>query len=157
MICPKINYRGKSKNHVDDAKISDPFNYLGKLLIFLVRIIIFLVKMIIFLVKIIIFLIKIIIFLIKIIIFLIKMIIFLIRTIVFFIYVIVFLIISISLLELLIGRLCFDNLRWLFILIACPFFIDFCLFLSISHLINNFLTLASVFISLFLSEKYFNS
>ena len=28
MICPKINYRGKSKNHVDDAKITDPFNYL---------------------------------------------------------------------------------------------------------------------------------
>jgi DNA-directed RNA polymerase II subunit RPB1 len=28
MVCPKINYRGKSKNHVDDAKISDPFNYL---------------------------------------------------------------------------------------------------------------------------------
>jgi DNA-directed RNA polymerase II subunit RPB1 len=32
MICPKINYRGKSKNHVDDAKIVDPFNYLGNVL-----------------------------------------------------------------------------------------------------------------------------
>ena len=28
MITPKINYRGKSKNHKDDAKITDPFNYL---------------------------------------------------------------------------------------------------------------------------------
>ncbi len=28
MITPKINYRGKSKNHKDDPKITDPFNYL---------------------------------------------------------------------------------------------------------------------------------
>ena len=28
MITPKINYRGKSKNHKDDIKITDPFNYL---------------------------------------------------------------------------------------------------------------------------------
>lgn len=28
MITPKINYRGKSKNHKDDVKITDPFNYL---------------------------------------------------------------------------------------------------------------------------------
>jgi DNA-directed RNA polymerase II subunit RPB1 len=28
MICPKVNYKGKSKNHVEDADISDPFNYL---------------------------------------------------------------------------------------------------------------------------------
>ena len=28
MICPKINYRGKSKNHKDDPKIKDPFNYM---------------------------------------------------------------------------------------------------------------------------------
>jgi DNA-directed RNA polymerase beta' subunit len=28
MISPKINYRGKSKNHKDDPKIKDPFNYL---------------------------------------------------------------------------------------------------------------------------------
>jgi DNA-directed RNA polymerase II subunit RPB1 len=28
MIAPKINYRGKSKNHKDDPKIKDPFNYL---------------------------------------------------------------------------------------------------------------------------------
>ena len=28
MIAPKINYRGKSKNHKDDPKITDPFNYL---------------------------------------------------------------------------------------------------------------------------------
>ena len=28
MICPKINYRGKSKNHQEDAKITDPFVYL---------------------------------------------------------------------------------------------------------------------------------
>jgi len=28
MITPKINYRGKSKNHKDDIKIIDPFNYL---------------------------------------------------------------------------------------------------------------------------------
>eukprot|EP01038_Epipyxis_sp_PR26KG_P008142 gene8142-11021_t len=28
MICPKINFRGKAKNHVDDKKITDPFNYL---------------------------------------------------------------------------------------------------------------------------------
>lgn len=28
MICPNINYRGRSKNHVDDKNVSDPFNYL---------------------------------------------------------------------------------------------------------------------------------
>lgn len=28
MICPNINYKGRSKNHVEDPKISDPFNYL---------------------------------------------------------------------------------------------------------------------------------
>jgi DNA-directed RNA polymerase II subunit RPB1 len=28
MICPEINYKGKSKNHVDDKKITDPFNYM---------------------------------------------------------------------------------------------------------------------------------
>lgn len=28
MICPKINYKGRSKNHVDDPAITDPFNYL---------------------------------------------------------------------------------------------------------------------------------
>lgn len=28
MICPKINYRGRSKNHVEDKNVTDPFNYL---------------------------------------------------------------------------------------------------------------------------------
>ncbi|RYH23447.1 hypothetical protein EON65_17735 [archaeon] len=28
MICPNINYKGRSKNHVEDPKITDPFNYL---------------------------------------------------------------------------------------------------------------------------------
>mmetsp|Transcript_30246 Transcript_30246/g.32965 ORF Transcript_30246/g.32965 Transcript_30246/m.32965 type:complete len:1790 (+) Transcript_30246:247-5616(+) len=28
MICPKVNYKGKSKNHVEDDSISDPFNFL---------------------------------------------------------------------------------------------------------------------------------
>ena len=28
IVCPKVNYRGKSKCHLDDAKITDPFNYL---------------------------------------------------------------------------------------------------------------------------------
>lgn len=28
MICPMINYRGKSKNHVEKKEITDPFNYL---------------------------------------------------------------------------------------------------------------------------------
>lgn len=28
LVCPKVNYKGKSKSHQDDPKITDPFNYL---------------------------------------------------------------------------------------------------------------------------------
>ena len=55
MICPKINYRGKSKNHVDDAKISDPFNYLGKIIMFSVKMITIFIVNFLFLIELIIY------------------------------------------------------------------------------------------------------